>query len=796
MVFENCGEQILRKKSLPLTTLPSERILITGKSTGEKDMSGYCYEIKDFSLDNEELLLQETLFHNANGYLGVRGNFEEGYAEGYRSVRGTYLNGFYDTAGMKQAEKLYGLVEEKQMMPNVADTQKVQVVVDGERFSLFEGTVLKKDRALLLDEGVTVRDVVWRSPKGREIQIKIKRMASFEVLPLFLTEYEVTPLNFNGAVMIISGHNGVVKNFCDPADPRVSAEAQQHLYVTEQKCEGDMTYVAARTVHTDLEVCSGTTHVVEMDGEVEVTAAPSETENRIKICVEGSAGNTFHLYKYAVFCDSLRYENPKESVLTILKQVKEKGADALYEAQREYVQRFWKNSCLEIAGDEDLNLAVHYNMYQLLQSAGKDRYANIAAKGLSGEGYEGHYFWDTEMYLQPFFILTNREIARNLIRNRYGMLKESKENARLLGHKKGALYSWRTINGKECSGYFPAGTAQYHISGDVAYSSIAYYLATKDWAFMEECGAEIVIETARLWLDVGNVWNGKFCIQDVTGPDEYTCIVNNNYYTNALAQYNLKWAAKFGKKLLQCNEKQAKKIGLDVVELEEFEWAAEHMYLPYDEKLGINPQDDSFLQKKIWYAADVREEEKPLLLHYHPLHLYRHQICKQADTVLAHFLFEDIEPREVIERTFAYYEKITTHDSSLSTCIFSIVASFLGLEEKAFAYFGESAKIDLFNTHKNTKDGIHTANMGGTYMAVIYGFAGLRIKESGLYLNPVLPEKWTGYRFRILYEDARIEVAVSKKGCKITRLEGSGKNIRVYGQRYVLQDILEIEREK
>ena len=427
-------------------------------------------------------------------------------------------------------------------------------------------------------------------------------------------------------------------------------------------------------------------------------------------------------------------------------------------------------------------MAVRYNLYQLLQSAGKDEHSNIAAKGLSGEGYEGHYFWDTEMYMQPFFTLTNPEISANLIAYRYSILDAARENARIMGHRKGALYPWRTISGAECSGFFPAGSAQYHIDGDIAYAVTAYYLATGDLELMAEKGAEIIFETARLWMDAGNFHRGKFYINDVTGPDEYTCLVNNNYYTNAGAQYNLHWAVRFYELLEEAGKLApvADKIGLKPEEIEEFRKTEESMYLPYDEETGINPQDDSFLQKEVWDIKGTPADKFPLLLHYHPLCLYRYQVCKQADTVLAHFIYEDAQDLETIRKSFAYYENVTTHDSSLSTCIFSIVASKLGLKEKAYDYFGDSAKLDLFNLHHNTKDGIHTANMGGNYMAVVYGFGGLRLKETGICFAPVLPGKWDSYTFKINYRGSHIQVFAGRDKTVFTLEKGEPRDCLLY----------------
>lgn len=319
---------------------------------------------------------------------------------------------------------------------------------------------------------------------------------------------------------------------------------------------------------------------------------------------------------------------------------------------------------------------------------------------------------------------------------------------------------------------------------------MSYYLVTKDLDFMAQKGAEIIFETARLWMDLGCWCKGTFQIHEVTGPDEYTCLVSNNYYTNLNAQYNLHWAVKLYDLLEKSGKLRevAEKIHLTKEEILEFERAEKAMYLPYDEELGINPQDDSFLKKEVWDIAGTPKENFPLLLHYHPMYIYRYQVCKQADTVLAHFIFEDAQDMETIRRSFAYYEKVTTHDSSLSTCIFSIVASRLGMEEKAYEYFGDSAKLDLFNTHHNTKDGIHTANMGGNYMAIVYGFGGFRLKENGAWFAPALPKQWKGYRFKLIYEGSHIHVEVNRRECRFTLESGRPVEIHVYGNACMLKD--------
>lgn len=753
----------------------------------------FFYEIDGNTQNQEELLLGETIFHNANGYIGVRGAYEEGYPEDYTSIRGQYINAFYDITDMKQAEALCGLIEKKQTMINVADTQSVEIWLGNERFSLFHGTVKEMKRSVDLKKGVTLRKIEWISPEGKEITLQFRRMTSFVRLPLFLQEITLTCHNYEGQVCLISAHCGEVQNFCDPSDPRVAGERAQYLFADTPLCRKNVSLISAKTSRSGLRVCSGTGHKVPACFERQIDLKAREAVH--KITGKAVKGESLQFYKYSWFSDSVRCENPEEETEKELKKVILQPVEELYHEQEEYLADFWEKSNLEIEGDEELNCAVHYNQYALLQSVGKDCKSNMAAKGLSGEGYEGHFFWDTEMYALPCFIITQPEIAKMLISFRYETLDRARENAKKLGHKKGALYPWRTINGEECSGYFPSGTAAYHISGDIAYSVVSYYLATNDITFLCEQGAEILLETARLWADTGNFVNGQFHIQDVTGPDEYTCMVDNNYYTNLLAKYNLEWAVKCEKLLTTEGkwEELCKKIDLQPEELYEFKKAAEEMYLPYDKELDINPQDDSFLKKKKWDFANTPEENYPLLLHYHPLALYRRQVCKQADTVLAHFILEDYQKPSTIRNSFLYYEKVTTHDSSLSTCIFSIMAAKLGMIEKAYEYFGESAKLDLFNTHKNTKDGIHTANMAGNYMAIIYGFAGLRIKESGLYLSPCIPEKWKGYQFRFQYQGTRLEVKVNKQGCLIRRMEGRPVKVNLYGGMVLVEDEIEIQ---
>ena len=743
--------------------------------------------------NEEENFLSETLFHNANGYIGVRGSLEEGVPGDCDTMRGTYINGFYDIIPMKQAEMLCNFVDKKETMLNVADTMTINCVVDGKMFSLNEGTVIEHTRTLDMDNGVTRRHIIWEAPSGKRIKIDITRMTSFEMLSLFSIEYSVTAVNFSGEIKFISTHNPDVTNYCNPHDPRLASESLKNLEVVDFYREKDNTIAISKTSVSKLRMCSLVHNSISLSNSGTVLKEEVDLFGKQGVYTgtvylnEGSAAT---LVKLSLFADSVRNKDIVGKVVDDLMTASRQGLDYYYKAQRKYMLNFWTNCEMEIDGDDNTNSAVAFNMYQLLQSAAKDEYASIAAKGMSGEGYEGHYFWDTETFIMPFFTLTNPSLSKMLLRYRYKTLDKARENAGLLGHKKGALFPWRTITGTECSGYFVSGSAAYHINADIAYAFVNYYITTGDLEFMKEAGFEVLLETSRLWIDLG-CYNseGKFVLNVVTGPDEYTCMVNNNYYTNAAAKFNLKWTVKVYTLLADSNMlgDLEDKLGVTKEEIASFGKAAENMLLLYDKKLGINPQDDSFLSKPVWDLEKTPKENFPLLLHYHPLCLYRYQVCKQADTVLSYFMFEEEQSREVMKRSYEYYEKITTHDSSLSTCVFSIVASRLGMKDKAYAYFGDSSKLDLMNTHNNTKHGIHTANMGGCYMAVVNGFACLRVTENGISLNPALPGNWKGYRFKFVYRGRLIKVMVDRKNVSVEILSGDELTVRLYDREVSLK---------
>ncbi len=752
------------------------------------------WKISSESLQENRLLEEESLFFTGNGYIGVRGNFEEGRKDNTTSIRGTYLNAFHDIVTIPYGEKLFAFPDTQQKLLNVIDAQTIYLYFgeenEEEMFSLHVGEVLSYERQLHLDKGYSERIIHWRSPLGKEVNIHYKRLVSFVEKEVFIQNVTIHSVNYKGRIKIKSIVNGDVSNYVNPNDPRVSSGHAKLLNITACSQNGDLSYVEVETYRSGLKAACGTAY------DLHPTFQRKDIVEDSQIISEFVCELTDHVVfeKKNVYVDTLRHSDELfEAVTTIQKRLRNIPFSDLLQKQQEYLRLFWDNGDVRINGSDSLQEGIRFNLFSLLQSTGKDRVSNIAAKGLSGEGYEGHYFWDTEIYMFPVFLMTNPDIAKQLLLYRYSILDNARSRAKEMGHAKGALFPWRTISGSECSSYFPAGTAQYHISADIAYSFIQYYLVTKDESFLSQFGAEVLFETARLWFEVGHFKDGLFKIDAVTGPDEYTCIVNNNYYTNVMSKHNLKWAAKIFD-LLHSSAPEALaelmgRIGLTDTEPDKWLKAANMMYLPYDEKLQLNPQDDTFLEKAVWDLSSTPKDKFPLLLHYHPLTLYRYQVCKQADTVLAHFLLEDEESLETIKNSFDYYENITTHDSSLSSCVFSIMASKLGYEDKAYNYFIETARLDLDNTHGNTKDGLHMANMGGTWLAIVFGFAGLRVKEESISFNPSLPDKWEGYSFSLTYQGRQLRIEITKKQTIITLSKGERLNIHVDGSEYELIEV-------
>jgi alpha,alpha-trehalose phosphorylase len=443
-----------------------------------------------------------------------------------------------------------------------------------------------------------------------------------------------------------------------------------------------------------------------------------------------------------------------------------------------------------VEGDVGLQQAIRWNLFQLAQASARGDGSGISAKGVSADGYGGHYFWDTEIYVVPFFTYTSPGIARNALRYRYRILDAARQRAAELAQR-GALYPWRTINGEEASAYYAAGTAQYHIDADISYAINKYVRATGDDEFLAREGIDILVGTARMWADLG-FWRKtkgrepSFRIHGVTGPDEYTTVVNDNLYTNVMARFNLRCAAESVHKLADTWPDQyarmVSRLDLKPEEVEEWERAAEAMAILWDDILGIHPQDALFNEREVWDLPNTPAEKRPLLLHFHPLVIYRFQVLKQADVVLALFLQSEHFSLEEKLADFEYYDPITTGDSTLSGVVQSIIAAEVGYHELALSYFWDSVFVDLADLHSNTADGVHVASAGGVWSALVFGFGGMRDHGSMLHFDPRLPNAWPSLTFRLAQRGTRLRVTVRRDSITFAIEEGGALTVDVRGE--------------
>jgi alpha,alpha-trehalose phosphorylase len=739
------------------------------------------WEIIEEKFQVENNLRNETIFSLGNGFLGMRGNFEEGYnGPAGTSVEGTYINGFYDTELFKYPEVAHGYPEKSQTMLNITNGKVIKLYVEDEELQMTRGQLWKYRRSLDLGKGVLRRTFFWRSPAGREISVDITRLVSFTNKHLAAIAYTVVPLNFSGRIRLFSALDGEVQNLQTEKDPRVGAHLKGRvLEVLAQKIDKGGGLLHQRTKNTGLSLaCAMRNQALGPLTKVETTAE----RRMIGASYEFQAvtGEAIQFYKYLAYVTAQDGESDHlDQAEKVVQEAQRVGFDRLCHEQQGYLAVFWQHSDVKVQGDQLVQQGLRFNAFHLLQAVGKDGVTNIGAKGLTGEGYEGHYFWDTEIYIMPFFLHNVPSISKALLKYRYHTLDQARARALEIGLTRGALYPWRTIGGAECSPFFPAGTAQYHINADIAYALKQYVESTGDEEFLRDYGAEILFETARFWMEMGEFnprKDDRFCINVVTGPDEYTALVNNNCYTNMMAREHLNFAGWTADWLRETAAERYRelcaKISLDENEVRHWQQAAAQMYIPYDEQLQLHAQDDTFFDKPRWDLAATPSDHFPLLLHYHPLLIYRAQVCKQPDVVLALFLLGKEFSLEQKIRNYDYYERITTHDSSLSPSIFSIVAAEIGYVEKAYSYFRATVRLDLDDYLGNTKDGIHAACMAGSWLCVVYGFAGMRVDDGILRFAPTLPEQWQEYSFHISYKGRVLRVTVDKTGTTYLLVEG------------------------
>ena len=743
----------------------------------------------------------ETIFAIGNGYLGMRGTPEEGRPT---AQNGTFINGFHETWPIVYGEDAFGFARTGQTMLNVTDAKVIRLYVDDEPFFLPTASLQLYQRTLDMQTGTLDREVLWETPSGKRILIESRRLVSLPQRHLAVISYQVTVLNEQAPVTIVSEMAGDQPNQTGSDDPRQARGFKEKVLYPREKHAKDMRVVLSHQVRNSrMTVACGVDHTIETSCPYAVKTELLDDGAEVVFSIDAQPGKPIHIVKYISYHSSRSAPTSELSSRAerTLDRAVFRGLGRVLEEQREFLDDFWERSDVEVEGDPaqtarpvgEMQQAMRWNLFQILQAAARAEGVGIPAKGLTGQTYEGHYFWDTEIYVLPFLSYSAPIIARNLLRFRYSMIEKARQRAGEV-NQKGALFPWRTINGEEASAYYAAGTAQYHINADIAHALRKYVEATEDKALLFNEGAEILVETARLWLDLGFYsarQGGRFCIHGVTGPDEYTTVVNNNTYTNLMARENLRFAVETVTTMRDLYpehyETLVHRTKLDFSEVGEWRRAADYMYVPYDAATGIHPQDDNFLDRKVWDLRQTPRDRFPLLLYHHPLVIYRHQVIKQADVVLAMFLLGDEFSRDQKKHNFDYYDPLTTGDSSLSACIQSVVAAEVGDVEKALKYARYAILMDLADVGGNVKDGCHIASMGGTWMVMVYGFAGMRDYDGRLSFFPRLPPQFCRIRFQLTVGGRRLAVEVRRDAAIYHLKKGGELTIVHQGEEIVLR---------
>ena len=705
----------------------------------------------------------ESLFALSNGHIGWRGILDEGEPHG---LPGTYLNGVYELHPLPYAEAGYGYPESGQTVINVTNGKIIRLLVDDEPFDIRYGTVVSHTRCLDLRAGVLRREVVWTSPTGRTVRIRSIRLVSLTQRAIAAVRYEVEPLDGPARIVLQSE---LVANEELPSrhdDPRAAAALADPL-VNDVHAVNETRITLVHTVrHSGMRVAAAMDHTVEMvakDEPIDHEPLSSRIESepdlgRYTVAGMVSPGQTVRLTKFVAHGWSAGRSLPamRDQVDAALAAVVHGGWDALCAEQSRCLEGFWSRSDVQIEGDIQIQQAVRFALFQIFQAAVRAEQRAIPAKGLTGNGYDGHAFWDTETFVLQVLTYLDPQSVAHALRWRHSTLDTARDRAEQLGLD-GCAFPWRTITGEECSAYWPAGTAAFHINADIADAVTRYLRVTGDTEFGGGPGLELLVETARLWASLGHLdQNGDFRISGVTGPDEYSAIVDNNIYTNVMAQQNMRTAAEVASR----HPDEAAKLGVVDMEVQAWRAAADAMFIPYDELREVHPQADGFTDHEVWDFSNTPEENYPLLLHYPYFQLYRKQVVKQADLVLALYLRSDEFTAEEKQRDFDYYEPLTVRDSSLSACCQAVIAAETGCTQLAYDYLAEAALMDIDDLERNTSDGLHLASLAGAWVALVAGFGGLRHTDAGLSFAPRLPEGWTRMSFGLGLGDGNLRVEV------------------------------------
>ncbi|MGI8801851.1 MAG: glycoside hydrolase family 65 protein [Solirubrobacteraceae bacterium] len=736
------------------------------------------WQLRETELNLNLLAQTESIFALANGHLGLRGNLDEGEPH---ALPGTYLNALYETRPLPYAEAGYGYPEAGESVVNVTNGKIIRLLVGDEPFDIRYGALRSHERTLDFRSGLLHRELVWCSATGRAVRVSSTRLVSFAQRAVAAILFEVEPLEATTRLVIQS--ELVANEPTPPAskDPRAAAALESPLMTEEHASAGTRSALVHSTRGSGLRIAAAMDHIVEGPPGTEISPAESwEDLARVTIAATAQPGQRLRLVKFLAYGWSAERSVPavRDQVGAALAEARHTGWEGLVAEQRAVLDEFWAGADVELDGDAELQQAVRFALFHTLQAGARVDGRAIAAKGLTGPGYDGHCFWDTESFVLPVLTYTAPQATAAVLRWRHRTLPTARERATQLGLR-GAAFPWRTISGRECSAYWPAGTAAFHIGADIAGAVVRYQAATGDEEFARTVGTELLVETARLWRSLGHHDTaGRFRIDGVTGPDEYSAVADNNVYTNLMARHNLQAAAD----AVERNPGRAAELDVDLEEAASWRDAAHGMTIPYDAGLGVHPQSERYTDHSVWDFAHTHPDQYPLLLHFPYFDLYRKQVVKQADLVLALFACGDSFTAEEKARNFLYYEQLTVRDSSLSACIQAVVAAEVGHLELAYDYFGEAALMDIADLEHNTRDGLHIASLAGAWIAAVAGFGGMRDFGGQLSFAPQLPERLTRLAFRIGFRGSRLRVEVGGEETAYSLLDGPPLEIRHFGE--------------
>ncbi|MGX6600979.1 glycoside hydrolase family 65 protein [Micromonosporaceae bacterium Da 78-11] len=697
----------------------------------------WCVRETGLSADLRQV---ESLFALANGHVGLRGNLDENDPLG---MPGTYLNSFFELRDLQYAEAGYGFPEDSETVIDAPNGKLIRLYVDDEPFDVRTGELVAHERVLDLRAGTLRREVDWVSPAGAAVRIVSTRLVCFPHPSVAAVRYQVTAADPGVRLRIESDLQANEEQPEQRDDPRAATTLQRPLRPVRHRDD----LLEHRTRRSGLTVAAAVAH--RTGGAQTTTSGP----DRIRCTINGAGTlrvDKFLAYAWGPQAAADQACRDRDAAVAL-------GFDALAADQRTYLDEFWAAADVELDGDPEVQQAVRFGLFHVLQAGAQAGPHPIAAKGLTGNGYDGHTLWDTETYVLPVLTYTHPACVGLALRWRHATLPAARDRAREL-RLSGAAYPWRTISGPECSGYWPAGTAALHVNADIADAVLRYAAASGDDDFLEEAGLEILVETARLWCGVAHLADdGEWHISGVTGPDEYTALMDDNVFTNLMARHNLRGAAEVCARF----PARAHDLGVGADELVAWREVADNLSLPYSEARQVHEQAAGFTRLQEWDFAGTKDDDYPLMLHFPYLDLYRKQVVKQADVVLAMALRSDAFTADEKSRNFAYYEARTVRDSSLSAPAQAVLAAETGHLELAHDYLAEAALLDLRAGGESSGDGLHIAACAGSWTALVMGFGGLRDHGGRLSFTPRLPAHLPRLSFRLRWRDSSLRLTIT-----------------------------------